>query len=125
MPALRTFFQRSYWFWVISRIAVVLLFVISMVQIMGEGDLRHPDEVLVNAMCLVGALVQGILAVIELARGTKPAVLRISGGLFLVLFSVGLLVLFAIGPVKDGLAGVLLIVAIWFLLLGLRDLLVR
>lgn len=125
MSALRTFYQRSHWFWVISRIVVVLLFIISLVQILGEGDLRHSDEVLINGICLFGALVLGILAVIELSRGSKPAWLRISGGVFLVLFSLGLLVLFAIGPVKGGLSGVLLIVAIWFLLLGLRDLVVR
>ena len=122
---MKSFYQSSHWFWVISRILIVLMFIISMVQIMSDGPLRHGDEVLVNGVCVVGAIVLAILAIIEIARGKKPAWLRIAGGAFMVLFGLGLCVLFAMGMVRGGLAFLLLFFIIWFVLAGVRDFVVR
>ncbi len=122
---MKSFYQSSHWFWVISRIIIVLMFIISMVQIMSDGPLRHGDEVLVNGVCVVGAIVLAILAIIEIARGKKPAWLRIAGGAFMVLFGLGLCVLFAMGMVRGGLAFLLLFFIIWFVLAGVRDFVVR
>lgn len=123
---MRAFYAASHWFWVISRIIIVLLFVISLVQILGEGPLRRADEVLVNGLCLVGALVLAVLAGYELARGRKPTVLRIVAGIFLLLCAIGLAVVLAMGMVPTGgLRFLLALVILWFTLAGLRDLVVH
>lgn len=122
---MKSFYQSSHWFWVISRIVFVLMFIISMAQILSEEPLRHGDEILINIVCMIGTLVLTVLAVIEIARGTKPTWLRIIGGVFMVLFGLGLCVLLAIGMVRGGLAFLLFLFIVWFLLAGLRDFVVR
>jgi len=104
---------------------IVLMFVISMVQIMSDGPLRRGDEVLVNGMCMIGSAVLAILAIIEIARGKKPTWLRIVGGVFMVLFGLGLCVLMATGVVRGGLVPLLFLFIVWFLLAGVRDFVVR
>ncbi len=125
LPHMKSFYQSSHWFWVISRIVFVLMFIISMAQIMSDGPLRRGDEVLVNGVCMIGSVVLAILAVIEIARGTKPTWLRIIGGVFMVLFGLGLCVLMASGVVRGGLVLLLLLFIVWFLLAGVRDFVVR
>lgn len=122
---MRTFYTSSHWFWVISRILFVLMFGISIAQIMGEEPLRGGEEVFVNGVCVVGALVLAVLVIIELARGAKPAWLRIAGGTFLVLCGLGLLVVLAMGMVSGGLVLLLLLFIAWFLLAGIRDFVVH
>lgn len=122
---MKSFYQSSHWFWVISRIVIVLLFIISMVQIGSDGLLRGQDALLVNGVSMVGTIVLAILAIIEIARGTKPTWLRIIGGLFMVLFGLGLCVLMASGMVRGGLVLLLFLFIVWFLLAGVRDFLVR
>ena len=122
---MRSFYQNSHWFWVISRIIIVHMFIISMVQIMSDGPLRRGDEVLVNAACMLGSLVLATLAIIEIARGKKPTWLRIVGGVFMVLFGLGLCVLMATGVVRGGLVPLLFLFIVWFLLAGVRDFVVR
>ena len=125
MNSLRSFYKSTHWFWVISRIVIVLMFVISMMQIMSDGPLRQGDVVLVNGVCLMGTLVLAILAVIEIAKGTKPMWLRILGGVFMVLFGLGLFAVLAMGMVRGGLQLLLLLFIAWFLLMGVRDFVVR
>jgi hypothetical protein len=104
---------------------IVLMFVISMVQILSEGPLRRSDEVLVNGLCLVGVLVLAVLAGYELARARKPVLLRIVGGIFLLLFAIGLAVVLGMGMVPTGgLRFLLALVILWFGLAGVRDLVV-
>lgn len=122
---MRTFYTSSHWFWVISRILFVLMFGISIAQIMAEEPLRGGEEVFVNGVCVVGALVLAVLVIIELARGAKPAWLRIAGGTFLVLCGLGLLVVLAMGMVSGGLVLLLLLFIAWFLLAGIRDFVVH
>ena len=122
---MRAFYRGSHWFWVISRIVIVLMFIISMVEIGSDGLLRGQDALLANGVSMVGTIVLATLAIIEIARGKKPGWLRIIGGVFMVLFGLALLVLFAIGPVTPGLRGLLLLLSMWFLLAGLRDFVVR
>ncbi len=122
---MKSFYQSSHWFWVISRIVFVLMFIISMAQILSEEPLRHGDEILINIVCMIGTLVLAVLAVIEIARGTKPTWLRIIGGVFMVLFGLGLCVLLAIGMVRGGLAFLLFLFIVWFVLAGVRDFVVR
>ncbi len=122
---MRSFYQSTHWFWVISRIVFVLMFIISMAQIMSDGPLRRGDEVLVNGVCMIGSVVLAILAVIEIARGKKPVWLRIIGGVFMVLFGLGLCVLMASGMVRGGLVLLLFLFIVWFLLAGVRDFVVR
>ncbi len=121
----KSFYQSSHWFWVISRVVIVLMFVISMVQIGSDGLLRGQDALLVNGVSLSGVIVLAILAIIEIARGNKPAWLRITGGIFMVLFGLGLCVLMASGVVRGGLAFLLFLFIAWFLLAGVRDFVVR
>lgn len=125
LPRMKSFYQSTHWFWVISRIVIVLMFIISMVQIGSDGLLRGQDAFLVNGVSLIGTIVLAILAIIEIARGTKPTWLRIAGGVFMVLFGLGLCVLFAMGMVRGGLAFLLLLFIIWFVLAGVRDFVVH
>lgn len=122
---MRSFYQSSHWFWVISRIGIVLMFVVSMVQIGNDGLMRGQDVSLVNGVSVLGITVLAVLATIEIARGKKPTWLRIIGGVFLVLFGLGLCIPLALGMVPGGLALLLLLFIIWFLLAGVRDFLVR
>ena len=125
LPHMKSFYQSSHWFWVISRILIVLMFIISMVQIGSDGLLRGQDALLVNGVSMVGTIVLATLAIIEIARGTKPTWLRIIGGLFMVLFGLGLCVLLASGMVRGGLVLLLFLFIVWFLLAGVRDFVVR
>lgn len=126
---MKSFYQRTERFWVISRIVIVLMF---MMQIISEGPLRLGRVVMVNEVCMVGTIMLAILAVVEVARGKKPAWLRICAGVFTSLAGLGLLVIMLAG-LEHGLvstfhlcANVLMVlVAIWFMLVGLRDFLVR
>lgn len=122
---MKSFYQRSYWFWVISRVVIVLMFIISMVQIGKVGLMRGQDVSLVNGVCMVGCTAQAILAIIEISRGKKPTWLRLIGGVFMVLFGLGLCVVFAMGMVRGGLGFLLLLFVIWFVLAGVRDFVVR
>ncbi len=122
---MKSFYQSTHWFWVTSRIVIVLMFIISMVQIGSDGLLRGQDALLVNGVSMVGTIVLAILAIIEIARGTKPTWLRIIGGLFMVLFGLGLCVLMASGMVRGGLVLLLFLFIVWFLLAGVRDFVVR
>jgi len=122
---MKSFYKSTHWFWVISRILIVLMFIISMVQIGSDGLLRGQDALLVNGVSMVGTIVLATLAIIEIARGTKPTWLRIIGGLFMVLFGLGLCVLLASGMVRGGLVLLLFLFIVWFLLAGVRDFVVR
>ena len=122
---MKSFYQSTHWFWVISRIVIVLLFIISMVQIGSDGLLRGQYALVVNGVSMVGTIVLATLAIIEIARGTKPTWLRIIGGLFMVLFGLGLCVLMASGMVRGGLVLLLFLFIVWFLLTGVRDFVVR
>lgn len=122
---MHTFYQSSHWFWVISRIVIVFLFIISMVQIGSDGLLRGQDALLVNGVSMIGTLALAALAIIEIARGKKPAWLRIIAGVFMVLFGLGLCVLMASGVVRGGLVTLLFLFIIWFLLTGVRDFVVH
>ena len=122
---MKSFYQSSHWFWVISRIVIVLMFTISMFQIMSEGGPRHSDELVANGVSMLGAVLLAILAIIELSRGSKPGWLRISGGVFMCLSGLGLLVLMMSGAVHGGLNVLLMLVAMWFLLAGVRDFVMR
>ncbi len=122
---MRSFYAGSHWFWVLSRIGFVLMFGISMVQILGDGPLRDPDVVLVNAFSMLGTVVLAVLAGFALARARKPIPLRMAGGVFLVLFGIGLAVVLGLGLVPmGGLRFLLALLITWFLLAGLRDLIV-
>ena len=125
MNSLRSFYKSTHWFWVISRIIIALTFIVSMVQIMGMGGMRYGYEVAVNCISLIGVLMLVLLAIKEIGRQPKPTWMRISAGVFLLLFGAGLLVLLAIGPVTPGLRPFLFVLTLWFLLLGLRDFVVR
>lgn len=122
---MRAFYESTHWFWVISRIIFVLMFIISIMQILNDGSLRHGDELLVNALCMLGTLMLVALAIIELARGNKPTWLRITGGVFLALFSLGLCALLFSGLVHGGLTLLLMLFIAWFLLASIRDFVVR
>lgn len=122
---MKSFYQSSHWFWVISRVVIVLMFIISMVQIMNEGGPRHLGELVANTTAFFGSLMLAVLAVMELVRTPKPTWLRIAGGVFMVLFGLGLCVVFAMGMVRGGLGFLLLLFVIWFVLAGVRDFVVR
>ena len=87
---MRSFYAGSHWFWVVSRILCVLMFAIAIAQVLGDRSLRDELDVPVNGTIILGTLVLAALAIIESARGTKPAWLRIIGGSFLMLFGLGL-----------------------------------
>ena len=122
---MKSFYQSTHWFWVISRIVIVLMFILSMVQIGKDGLMRGQDVSLVNGVCMVGCTAQAILAIIEIMRGKKPTWLRIAGAVFMVLFALGLCIVFAMGMVRGGLAFLLLLFIAWFVLAGVRDFVVR
>ncbi|MBS1582590.1 MAG: hypothetical protein JST66_10360 [Bacteroidetes bacterium] len=119
---MRTFYAGSHWFWVISRILFVALFVISIAQLGAEGGLRGADARLVNTVIAVGTLVIAVLAILEMARAKKPVWLRIIGGVFMSLLGLGLLSLFFFAQVRSGLEIVLALFVLWILLAGLRNL---
>lgn len=117
---MRTFYASSHWFWAISRILFVLLFVISIAQL-GEAGLRGAHARLVNTVMAMGTLAIAALAILEMARSKKPTWLRIIGGVFMSLLGLGLLSLFFFANVRSGLEIVLALFVLWILLAGLRD----
>jgi hypothetical protein len=122
---MRTFYARSYWFWVISRILFVLLFVISIAQIASTAGPSGAEILLANTAMGIGTLVIGTLAILEMARSKKPTWLRLIGGIFMSLFALALIGVLLFANVKNGLHLVLFLFILWTALAGLRDLTVR
>ena len=52
---LKSFFQSSYWFWVIIKMIIIVLLLVSAVGLLSEGGLR-PTELLVNWVAVIEAL---------------------------------------------------------------------
>ena len=130
MNGLRSFYKSTHWLWVISRIVVVLMF-IYMFLLMGKGRSRQ-EELLTKGVWLLGTVLMAVLAIIDLARLQMPRWSRISAGVFMCLCSLWP-VLIVMAGLQHGLGSqrhlvfnvVMMIVALWFLLGGVRDFVMR
>ncbi len=46
---MRAFYESTHWFWLISRIIFVQMFITSITQILNDGPFRHGDEPLLRS----------------------------------------------------------------------------
>jgi len=122
MQMIRDFYLKSYWFWVISKIILVVLLLISTLSLLGLGDLRT-EELWTNLIGLFEAVLLGIILIQEFLIKSKPKFLRTIAGIILILFGIGLLV--ALIYVSEGSRSNFYILgypfAIWMILTGIFD----
>lgn len=87
---IKSFFQSTYWLWVIAKMLIILLLFVSSISLLMEGNLRS-DELAINWL----AVIEGILLTISLAHdfgSTRLGWLKIITGTILFVGGVALMV---------------------------------
>jgi uncharacterized membrane protein YhaH (DUF805 family) len=116
---MRTFFRRTYYLWIVTRILVALAFVISIAGILLKGSLKDVDEVLINLFSLVYLITQIVLTVQELSQRTVSRWAEIFTGVFSIMLAIGLTYIFFMGyPSSHN--WVMLILPVWLAIFGIR-----
>lgn len=115
-------FIQSYWLWITSKIILVIMVLISAINILGMKRLTT-DEVLVNTVCLIEALLLIVTLVDDFSPIPKFKTLKIVTGIILLLLGIGLfVVLLTIS--KGGRSDIYFLgfpLAIWIMLIGLFE----
>jgi hypothetical protein len=121
---MKTIFIQSYWFWVISKIILIILLLISTLSILGAGRLRA-EEFALNLLGLIEAILLIITLFQDFSSNSNLNILKIITGILLTLFGIGLfIVLLTIS--KGGQSDLYFLgfpFAIWMILIGVFDLL--
>jgi uncharacterized membrane protein len=119
---MKDFFRQSYWFWVISKVIFVVMLFISVLSILGAGQLGA-EETAINLLALVEALLLTVTLFGDFSATAKFGILKIITGVLLIVFGIGLLVvLLTVG--KGSQSSVYMLgfpFAAWMVLMGLFD----
>ena len=122
MKNLNTFFSNSHYFWVVSRIILILLGTVSLIGIALEGRLDLV-EWLVNMLFSLYVLFMFINAIKELRGIKKRNYLNTTTGIFSILIGIAItIVIFFIGSNKSGLNDfVAICFSLWMIGMGIFD----
>lgn len=122
MKNLNTFFSNSHYFWVVSRIILILLGTVSLIGIALEGRLDLV-EWLVNVLFSFYVLFMFINAIKELQGIKKRNYLNTTTGIFSILIGIAItVVIFFIGSNKSGLNDLVAVCfSLWMIGLGIFD----
>jgi hypothetical protein len=99
MKALKILYIESYWFWVVSKIIMSILLLLSTLSLLGASGLR-PHEFLINFI----GFIEGVLLIATLfqdfSSNPKFGILKIITGILMILFGIGILI--ALLTVSEG-----------------------
>ena len=126
MYVMKSFFNTTYYFWVVWRAVLILLGMISLISIIAIGDLTNL-EVLVNFSFFVYLILLCIIFIREVRKAEQNRVIKIIAGIYSILAGAGIITALSLvgshkGPAM-GFVGV--IFSIWLLLLGIFDLIIQ
>lgn len=115
-------YRQSYFFWVISKVVLTILLLMSTLSILAAGRLSF-DEPVVNLLILLEAILLGITVFQDFSN--KPNNLKIITGTILILFGTGLFIFLL--TVSEGSQSSIYILgyplSIWMALIGIFEVL--
>lgn len=115
-------YRQSYFFWVISKVVLTILLLMSTLSILAAGRLSF-DELVVNLLILLEAILLGITVFQDFSN--KPNNLKIITGTILILFGTGLFIFLL--TVSEGSQSSIYILgyplSIWMALIGIFEVL--
>ena len=122
---MRSFFNTTYYFWVVWRAILIILGMISLISIISIGDLTNL-EVLVNFSFFIYLILLSIIFIREVRKAEQNRVIKIVAGIYSILAGVGIIAaLSLVGNHKSPAMGFVgMIFSIWLFLLGVFDLLI-
>lgn len=88
---IKKFYTETYFFWMVSKILIVLLTLISSFSLISNGDLRA-SEFLYNFLIFLEGIFLGITLLDDFSFNVNVLILKKIAGSFLVLFGVFLLI---------------------------------
>ena len=123
---MRSFFNTTYYFWVVWRAVIVVLGMISLISIISIGHLTNL-EVIVNFSFFVYLILLSIIFVKEVRKAEQNRFMKIIAGVYSLLAGIGIItVITIIGNDKSPAMGFVgMLFSIWLLLLGVFDLLIQ
>jgi hypothetical protein len=123
---MRSFFNTTYYFWVVWRAILIVLGMISLISIISIGDLKN-IEVIVNFSFFIYLILLSIIFVKEVQKAEQNRVIKIVAGIYSILFAIGLFTTIAmIGNNKSPALGFVgMLFSIWSLLLGFFDIIIQ
>lgn len=121
---MKNMFTNSYWFWVISKLLLIVLLLVSTISMLGLERLKT-DELLMNLLGLIVAILLIITLFNDFSSTSKFGIVKMIAGGLLFLLGIGLFVL--LFTVSEGSRSNLYFLgfpfAIWMILIGIFDLL--
>lgn len=119
-----SFFIKHYWFWVVSKIILTIILLISTITIIVFERLKT-DEKLFNSLVLIEAILLLVTSVVDFTSTLKFRILKIITGIILVIFGVGLIIiLLSISKISQSDLYVLgYPFGLWLILIGIFDIL--
>lgn len=120
---MKKIYQETYWFWIVSKLILMLLLLISTLSILSAGKLRTA-ELTVNFIGLLEAILLGITFAHDFTK-TNLKYLKIVTGIVLILAGIALFIVLM--TVSKGSRSDFYFLgyplAIWMILIGLFDVL--
>ena len=122
---MRSFFNTTYYFWLVWRAILIVLGMISLISLISVGRLKNL-EVLVNFSFFIYLILLTIIFVKEVRKAEQNRVIKTIVGVYSILFAIGLFIAITImGNSKNPAMGFIgMLFSMWLFLLGLFDLLV-
>jgi len=122
---MRSFFNTTYYFWVVWRAVLIVLGMISLISIISIGDLTSLEK-LVNFSFFIYLILLTIIFVKEVRKAEQNRVIKIIAGIYSILAGIGIITALSyVGSNKSPAMGFVgMIFSIWLLLLGVFDLLI-
>lgn len=120
---MKSIFLPTYWFWIVSKIVIATLLLISSISILGSERLKI-DELIANVLGLTEAILLVFTLFYDFSSGSDGRVLKIISGALLILFGIGLFLILL--NISEGSQGDFYLLgfpfAIWLILVGFFDL---
>ena len=120
---MKSIFLSTYWFWIVFKIILAILLLISTISILGSERLKI-DELIANVLGLIEAILLVFTLFYDFSSRSDGAVLKIISGALLILFGIGLFLILL--TISEGSQGDLYLLgfpfAIGLILVGLFDL---
>ena len=88
---MKNLYKNSYWFWIISKIILIILLLLSTLSLLANGGLRI-NEILVNLLGFIEAILLIITLRYDFLSDLKSNYLKEIGGIILIIFGIVLFV---------------------------------
>ena len=119
---MRSFFNTTYYFWVVWRAILIVLGMISLVSIISMGRLNNM-ELLVNFSFFIYLILLSIIFVREVRKTEQNRTIKLIAGVYSLIAGIGLATsLFIVGNSKNPAMGFVgLVFSVWLIMIGIFD----